>query len=76
MTLTADGKDEVIYTCKKSSRNVPLKKTRIDKRTEIAKDFGIISATTKTQFDGLYDLRNNIHILKAASADYLSLIHI
>ena len=70
LTLTTDGKDDIIYTCKKSSRIVPLKKTRIDKRTEIAKDFGIISATTKTQFDGLYDLRNNIHILKAASADY------
>lgn len=68
--MTFDGKQETVYTCKKTTRNVPLKKTRIDKRTELAKSFGIISDTIKIEFDGLYDLRNNIHILKAATADY------
>jgi hypothetical protein len=70
ITMTVDGKQETVYTCKKTKRNVPLKKTRIDKRTELAKSFGIISDTVKNEFDGLYDLRNNIHILKAVTADY------
>jgi len=70
LTITVDCKEETVYTCKKTTRNVPLKKTRIDKRTELAKNYGIISETIKNEFDGLYDLRNNIHILRAASANY------
>lgn len=70
LSLTTNGVTEPIFTCKKASRSVPLKKTRIDKRTEIAEKLGIISATIKSEFDSLYDLRNHIHLLKAASADY------
>lgn len=70
LTFEEGGKVEPVYTCKRASRNVSLKKTRIDKRTELACQFGIISKTVKEQFDSLYDLRNNIHILKAASANY------
>lgn len=70
LTIMIDSKTEKVYTCKKASRDVPLKKTRIDKRTQLAEEFGIISSTIKAGFDGLYDLRNNIHLLKASSADY------
>lgn len=70
LTLNHSGKQEAIYICKKSNKKTTLKQTRIDTRTEIAQGFGIISATIKTQFDSLYDLRNNIHILKAAKTSY------
>lgn len=69
-TVELNGKTETIVTCKQTTRDVPLKKTRIDKRTKIAVDLGIISQGIKESIDSLYDLRNNIHILKAASADY------
>ncbi len=70
LSIIIDGKQEDVVTCKKTFRKVALKQTRIDKRTKIAADLGIISGTVKDEFDGLYDLRNNIHILKAASANY------
>jgi hypothetical protein len=65
-----NGQKEKVFTCRKSAKKINLKNTRIDKRTEIAASLGIISQTTKQSFDNLYDLRNNIHLLKASIANY------
>lgn len=62
--------NEQIFACRQTSRAVPLKKVKIDKRTKIAVDLGIINEAIKKSIDELYDLRNNVHLLKAASTDY------
>lgn len=60
-----------LFLCKSKTKKGVLKRTRIDKRTEYAVTKGIISQKTKDAFDGLYDLRNNIHIIKAADSQYV-----
>lgn len=42
----------------------------MDYKTKFAVKHGIISQATKDSVDALYDLRNNIHILKAANSQY------
>jgi len=69
-TIEENGQKEKVFTCRKSIKKINLKNTRIDKRTEIAVSLGLISQATKQSFDSLYDLRNNIHLLKASIANY------
>ena len=57
--------------CRKKKEKGVLKRTRIDFKTRFACERGIISDKTKVRFDQLYDLRNNVHILKAADSDYI-----
>ena len=56
--------------CKLETKKGVLKRTRIDKKTEFAVNKGLFSQATKDAVDSLYDLRNNIHILKAADSQY------
>lgn len=60
-----------LFLCKIKKKNGDLKRTRIDNRTEYAVSKGLISQATKDSFDSLYDLRNNIHIIKAANSQYV-----
>lgn len=66
--LTFDN--EPVFVCRQTTRAIPLKKVKIDSRTKIAVDLGIISLDIKNAIDELYDLRNNVHLLKAANSDY------
>lgn len=59
-----------LFLCQEKTKKAILKRTRIDYKTKFAKDKGLISEDLKTRFDVLYDLRNNIHILKAADSQY------
>ena len=47
-----------------------VKRTRVDFKTKFAAEKGLINSSTKASVDALYDLRNNIHILKAANSRY------
>lgn len=59
-----------LYMCKEKKKKADIKRTRIDYKTDFAVVHDIISPSTKNKFDNLYDLRNNIHILKAANSNY------
>lgn len=66
--ITHDGVE--LSLCKLETKKGVLKRTRIDKKTEFAVSKGLFSQTIKDAVDSLYDLRNNIHILKAADSQY------
>ena len=61
-----------LILCKTKEKKGDLKRTRVDFKTKYAVSKGLISQSTKTLVDSLYDLRNNIHILKAARSQYTS----
>lgn len=60
-----------LYMCKLKEKKADIKRERIDHKTEFACEKGIISKDTKDNLDKLYDLRNNIHILKAVQNNYV-----
>lgn len=60
-----------LLLCKAKKKRGDLKRTRIDFKTEYAVGKGLLSQATKDSFDRLYNLRNNIHILKAADSQYI-----
>ncbi len=66
--ITYEGTE--LSLCKLETKKGILKRTRIDKKTEFAVSKGLFSQATKDAVDSLYDLRNNIHILKAADSQY------
>lgn len=66
--ITCGGTPLVL--CKTKKKKGDLKRTRVDFKTKYAVEKGIISQSTKDSVDALYDLRNNIHILKAANSQY------
>lgn len=68
VSITADNK--TLYLCKERKRKADLKRTRVDWKTKYAVSKGIITQDTKEALDDLYDLRNNIHILKAVDNGY------
>ena len=59
-----------LILCKTKKKKGDLKRTRVDFKTKYAVSKGLISQSTKDLVDNLYDLRNNIHILKAANSQY------
>ena len=60
-----------VVLCKTKVKKGDLRRTRVDFKTKYAVDKGLITASTKTLADDLYDLRNNIHILKAVNSQYI-----
>ena len=60
----------LLVLCKTKEKKGDLKRTRVDFKTKYAVSKGLITQTTKDAVDSLYDLRNNIHILKAAKSQY------
>ena len=61
---------EKLFVCKKKTREKPLKFVRIGDKTDFAVRKLIISNDIKLKVDALYDLRNNVHILKATEVEY------
>jgi hypothetical protein len=59
-----------LVLCQTKKKKGDLKRTRVDFKTKYAVSKGLISQSTKDLVDNLYDLRNNIHILKAANSQY------
>ena len=66
--ITYDG--EPLYLCKYKSEKAIVTWTSTPVKTEFAVEKSIISEATKDKFCTLYELRNNAHILKAASTNY------
>lgn len=66
--LTKNG--TVVYTCKEKKKKGVLKRTRVDFKTQFAVKKRLLSQSLKERLDILYELRNNVHILKAAEAEY------
>lgn len=62
---------EKIFMCVGKKFKGDLKRTRIDEKTKFAYERGIISSDVKDKFNELYDLRNNVHVLKAATNQYV-----
>ena len=60
-----------LLLCKTKKKKGDLKRTRIDFKTKYAVERGLLLQATKDSFDSLYNLRNNIHILKAADSQYI-----
>ncbi len=60
-----------LVLCKEKEKKGVLKRTRIDFKTKYAVSKGLITQNTKDLLDTLYNLRNNIHILKAADSQYM-----
>lgn len=67
-TICYDGVP--VYLCKYKTEKASVTWTSTPTKTEFAVEKGIISEDTKDKFCQLYDLRNNTHILKAASTNY------
>lgn len=63
-------KGSKIYPCQKSTKKKSIKVMRIDWRTDFAVEKGIITQDVKDRICSLYDLRNNVHILKATRSNY------
>lgn len=59
-----------LLLCKTKKKKGDLKRTRIDFKTKYAVEKGLLLKATKDAFDSLYNLRNNIHIVKAANSQY------
>ena len=72
--LSADTKiicgSTPLVLCKAKKKKGDLKRTRVDFKTKFGVSKGLISEDLKEKIDNLYDLRNNIHILKAANSQY------
>jgi len=63
-------KNITLTLCQEKKKKGVLKRTRIDFKTTFAVEHGLITPSTKEAFDALYNLRNNVHILKAADSQY------
>ena len=61
--------DKVVL-CKRTKRAKPIKLIRIQYRTEFAVEKGIISSDMGKRICDLYNVRNNVHILKATEENY------
>ena len=59
-----------LYLCKSKTEKAKIPWTANPTKAEFALEKGILSQDTKDKYCALYDLRNNAHILKAATADY------
>lgn len=70
ITTQISYENEKLYICKQKIREKPLKLVRIDRKTSFAVSKNIISQDIKEKVDALYDLRNNVHIIKSAEANY------
>lgn len=70
MFYTEEKKKEKIYTCKKKEFYKALKSIKIDEKTKIAINYRIFDLSVKADLDALYDIRNCIHLLKAAQTNY------
>ena len=68
--LSLTYKNQKLYLCKEKKSLRPLKLVREDDKTKFAVEKGIITQAVKDRYDKLYELRNNIHILRATSASY------
>ena len=66
--ITSGSKQLVL--CVKKRKKGDLKRTRMDFKTKFGVSNGLVTQETKEEFDKLYDLRNNIHILKATQRQY------
>ena len=71
--ITYDG--NAIYACKQKKRKKSIKSMSITERTEFATEKGIITEDIKNRICALYELRNNVHILKATKNDYFPKIN-
>lgn len=63
-------KGNTVYSCRKTTKKKSIKSLRIDWRTDFAVEKGIITEDIKNRICSLYDLRNNVHILKATKNNY------
>ncbi len=59
-----------LYVCHEKKKKGDLKRTRVDAKTKFAAEKGLLTQDLKDRLDALYDLRNNIHIIKAAETEY------
>lgn len=60
-----------LFLCYEKLKKGDLKRTRTDFKIEYAREKGIISQDLETRACALYNLRNNVHILKASEAGYV-----
>ncbi|MGM9628589.1 MAG: hypothetical protein ACI3V4_10940 [Faecousia sp.] len=66
--ITYEGKP--VFICKPKMEKAKITWTSNPTKAEFAVEKGILTEETKGKYCALYDLRNNTHILKAATADY------
>lgn len=59
-----------LVLCKETTRKIPITSVRMNQKTEYAYKKGMISDDSKQIIDQLYDMRNNVHILKAVKTNY------
>ena len=59
-----------VYICKKKSVPASASWTSNPSKAQFAKENGILSEDIADRYCGLYELRNNAHLLKAANASY------
>lgn len=59
-----------LFLCKEKTVECDLKKVRIDDKTAFSVSKGLIKQNTSEAVKSLYDLRNNVHILKAVDRNY------
>ena len=59
-----------LYLCKAKTEKAKITWTANPIKAEFALEKGVLSQDTKDKYCALYDLRNNAHILKAATSDY------
>ena len=68
-SISYDG--DPVFLCKYKTEKAIVTWSSTTEKTEFAVEKEIISADTKEKYCKLYDLRNNAHILKAASTNYI-----
>ena len=77
--LSKDAKltyeNSTVYTCKQKLQKKSIKSMSIKERTEFAVEKGMITSDVAERICDLYDLRNNVHILKATRSDYFPRIN-
>ncbi len=77
--LSKDAKltyaNSTVYICKQKLQKKSIKSMNIEERTEFAVEKGMITVDVARRICGLYDLRNNVHILKATRSDYVPQIN-
>ena len=59
-----------LFLCKEKTVECNPKTARIDTKTAFAVSKGLIKQNTSEAVKSLYDLRNNVHILKATDRNY------
>ena len=66
--ITFEGKD--LFLCNRKKKKVDLKRERIDNKIAFCLGKNVISESSASAFQQLYEARNNIHILKAINSNY------